>query len=437
MASSLVWQKVLGVPVENYFFDEGSWGNDGISFSLIQTSNGDDYVKPAALTTMTTTRLLAGRPYVSMPSTGIPHAFQADFGPTSGGATDAGRRVDRRPAGHRHGHPDLARRVDRPRHGHLRVRRRHHGPGHLGHPLQPAAVQPDRLPHLPGRGHPHASGPPRPTAPTWPRPPAAPRPPPRAAPPSAAINGNPVGYGNGWESASGDTTPSLTDTFATTTTIDRIVVDTQSVGSTASSVRNYTLSADVSGTWTTVATETGQYRNHILQFAFAPVAASAIRITVSEVNFGGYYGGGIPPWWPATQIAPAFLHTFEAYAGTGGSGVVGGSSLPALLGGSSGGGTGGGTTTTTAVDDRRRRPPPPCRPTTTTTVPPTTTTRPATTTTTTTTVADRPRRPPTTDHDHRAADDRRPRRPTPPTTTTTTVPPTSGPGSVNHARTSS
>ena len=90
----------------------------------------------------------------------------------------------------------------------------------------------------------------------------------------------PVGYGQGWSSASGDTTPSLTDTFARTTTIDRIIVDTQSNGSTATSVRDYTLSADEPGTgWVTVATETGQYRDHTLQFAFPPVAATGIRIT--------------------------------------------------------------------------------------------------------------------------------------------------------------
>ena len=26
----MIWQKVLGIPVWNYFFDEGSWGNDGV-----------------------------------------------------------------------------------------------------------------------------------------------------------------------------------------------------------------------------------------------------------------------------------------------------------------------------------------------------------------------------------------------------------------------
>ena len=46
-----------------------------------------------------------------------------------------------------------------------------------------------------------------------------------------------------------------------------------------------------------MATVVGQYRTHELQLAFAPVVATAVRITVSEVNFGGYYGGGIPPWW--------------------------------------------------------------------------------------------------------------------------------------------
>ena len=98
MAHSLIWQKVLGVPVENYFFDEGAWGNDGVSFSLIQTSSAVDYVKPSALATMTTSGALAGRPYVSMPSTGIPHAYQADFGTDLGGFDRPGRGVDRRAA---------------------------------------------------------------------------------------------------------------------------------------------------------------------------------------------------------------------------------------------------------------------------------------------------------------------------------------------------
>ena len=248
MASSLVWQKVLGVPVENYFFDEGSWGNDGISFSLIQTSSGDDYVKPAALATMTTTGLLAGRPYVSMPATGIPHAYQADFGATSGGGTDVaavwtdglpvtatvtltspGGSTDPVTVTTEYGSATTVQAASGTAYslplsgqvayltypagdtltvgpteaygtdvasaaaGATATRLERHG--RLGHHRQPRRLR--------------ATAGPRPAATP---PPASPTPSPRP------------------------------------TTIDRIVVDTQSVGSTASSVRNYTLSADVNGT---------------------------------------------------------------------------------------------------------------------------------------------------------------------------------------------
>jgi hypothetical protein len=373
MASSLVWQRVLGVPVENYFFDEGAWGNDGISFSLIQTSNSDDYVKPAALATMTATGIMAGRSFVSTPATGIPHAYRADFGTTSGGSTDlAAVWTDGMPATATVTLTSPSGSTDP-----VTVTTEYGGTttvqatsatayslplsaqvSYLTYPagdtltVGPTEAYGTDVASSAGGGKATAS----------------------SGTASSAINGNPAGNGLGWSSTSGDTTPSLTDTFAKTTTIDRIVVDTQSNGSTATSVRNYTLSADVGGTWTTVATETGQYRDHILQFTFAPVAASAIRINVSEVDFGGYYGGGIPPWWSATQIAPAFLHTIEAYAGTGGPDAVSGSSLPALLGGSSSGGTGGGTTTTTTSTPDTSTTTDPSTTTTSTTSPSTTTT---------------------------------------------------------------
>ena len=106
--------------------------------------------------------------------------------------------------------------------------------------------------------------------------------------------------------AAGDPTPSLTVTLAGRPTINRIVVDTQSVGSTATGVRNYTrLGRRAVGAGPAVATVVGQYRTHELQLAFAPVAATAVRITVSEVDFGGYYGGGVPPWWSHPTAPPS------------------------------------------------------------------------------------------------------------------------------------
>ncbi|HEY5110013.1 MAG TPA: discoidin domain-containing protein [Acidimicrobiales bacterium] len=369
-ARSLIWQKVLGVPVEHYFFDEGSWGTDGVSFSLLQASNNVDYVKPAALATMAATGILAGRPYVSMPDTGIPRAFQADFGPAGGGSTALaavwtdGLPVTATvtltdPSGGRHPitvatqygavttvQADSGTAYSLPLSGQVTYLTYPAGDTLTVGPTEPYGS--DLATAASGATAGASSG--------------------NAA---AAIAGQSVGYGQGWTSGAGDTTPSLTVTLASNQTIDRVVVDTQSVGSTASGVRNYTLSANEPGTgWTKLATETGQYRNHALQFSFPPVAAGALRIDVAEVNFGGYYGGGIPPFWSPSQGSAAFLHSLRAYAGTGGPSVVDGTALTPLLGGSSSGGTGGGTTTTT-------------RPSATTTAPSsTTTTRPSTTTTT-------------------------------------------------------
>ena len=151
--------------------------------------------------------------------------------------------------------------------------------------------------------------------------------------PSAAIAGLPAGYGNGWTSGDGDTTPSLTVTLASASTINRIVVDTQSAGSVATGVRDYTLSVDEPGTgWTTVATEVGQYRDHEVLFAFSPVLATAVKISVTEVDFGGYFGGGIPPWWSPTEEGTAFLHALQVYAGTSTVDQVDGTGLTPLTG---------------------------------------------------------------------------------------------------------
>ncbi|HEY4927769.1 MAG TPA: discoidin domain-containing protein, partial [Acidimicrobiales bacterium] len=413
VARSMIWQKVLGVAAQNYFYDEGNWGNDGISFSLIQASNTVDYVKPSALATMTTSGVLAGRHYRSMSSTGIPQGYRADFGATAGGTTKltavwtdgiaeqasvtltsptgstdpvtvtseyGSTTTAQATSGTAYGLPlsDQVSFLTYPAGDTLTV-----GPTEaFGTDLASAAA---------GATATATSG--------------------NA---SAAIAGLTVGYGQGWTSSTGDTTPSLTVKLAAPSTLDRVIVDTQSVGSTATSVRNYTLLANEPGIgWVTVATETGQYRDHEALFDFSPLVASQLKISVSEVNFGGYFGGGVPPWWVPSTPAPAFMHAIQAYAGSGGPSVVGGTALPALLGGSSGGGT--TTTTTTTVPPTTTTTTVP--PTTTTTVPPTTTTTtvsPTTTTTDPTTTTTTTTVPPTTTT---TTTD-------PPNTTATTVPPT-------------
>ena len=89
VARAEIWMKVLNIPVWGYFFTEGNWGNDGVSFSLVQVGcSGDDYVKPSALASMESAQQLTGRNYTSQPATGIPQTYQTDFGPTASGTTD-------------------------------------------------------------------------------------------------------------------------------------------------------------------------------------------------------------------------------------------------------------------------------------------------------------------------------------------------------------
>jgi hypothetical protein len=416
VSRSLIWEKVLGVRVENYFYDEGSWGNDGVSFSLIQASSAVDYVKPAALATMTTSGALAGRPYVSMPSTGIPQAYQADFGATPGGTTDlAAVWTDGLAT------PTTVRLTDpsggtdpvtvTSLYGNTTTVQVASGSTYS----LPLSDQVSYLTYP--AGDTLTLGPTEPFGTDLASAAAGATATASSGSAGEAIKGLTPYYGQGWSSASGDSTPSLTVNLAAASTLDRVVVDTQSVGSTASGLRAYTLSANEPGVgWVTVGTETKEFRNHEDLFSFAPLVATALRINVTEVNFGGYYGGGIPPWWSQGQTSQAFVHAIQAYTGSGGPSVVNGSGLTPLLGGSSGGGTGGGTTTTTTVPPTTTTTTVPpttttVPPTTTTTVPPTTTTTvPPATTTTTTTV------PPTTTTTVPPAT----------TTTTTTEPPTAG-----------
>ena len=397
VARAMIWQKALSVPVWNYYFDEGNWGDWGVSFSLIQAGGSEDFVKPAALAAMTTSNEVAARPYLGMPSTGMPQTYQALFGPDAQSAdrlaavwTD-GLASTGTVTFHATGGGSIPVTVST-EYGQTTSVSVSSGTSYslplsdqvtyLAYPADDTATVGPTEPFGADLAAASSGG----TA-------AA-----SSGNASAAIAGLPAGYGNGWTSSNGDTTPSLTVTLASASTVNRIVVDTQSAGSVATGVRNYTLSLDEPGTgWTTVRTEVGQYRDHEVLFDFPPVLATAVKISVTEVDFGGYYGGGIPPWWTPTEDGNAFLHALQVYAGTSSVDQVDGTGLTPLTNLDPPPPPPTTTTTTTTTTTP---------PTTTTTTPPTTTTTtPPTTTTTTTT-------PPTTTTTT-----------TPPTTTTTTTPP--------------
>src|ERR1035438_2911321 len=353
VARAMIWQKALDIPVWNYFYDEGNWGNDGVSFSLIQASNVDDYVKPGALAAMSTSSEIAGRPYLAMPSTGIPQTYEATFGPAGAGA-------DQLAAVWSDGLSVTgAVTLTAPGGGSIPVTVTD-GYGKTATTSAPSGTAyslpiSDQVSYISYPvGDALSVGPTQPYGSDL----AASS---RDAT-ATATSGNASGAiaetttGSGWSSATGDTTPSLTVTLSGPSTINRVVVDTQSVGSTATSVRDYTVSVDQPSVgWTTVATVRGQYRNHEMELGFALVVANAVKISVTEVNFGGYYGGGIPPWWTPGQVGTAFIHALQVYGGSASADQVNGSDLTPLAAGDSGS-------------------PPTTTPTTTTTVPPTTTT---------------------------------------------------------------
>ncbi len=346
VARAMVWQKVLGIPVWNYFFDEGNWGNDGVSFSLIQASDSDDYVKPAALATMATSSEIADRPYLSMPATGIPQTYEASFGAASAGD-------DRVGAVWSDGLDTTGSvTVTAPGGGSIPVTvTSEYGQATSSSVASGTAYSlpiSDQVTYITYPvGDSLTVGPTEDYGADLALLSAGASATASSGNASAAIDGLQIGYDQGWSSGAGDTTPSLTVTLAGRPTINRIVVDTQSVGSTATGVRNYTLSVDKpSGGWTTVATVAGQFRTHEEQLVFAPVTATAVRISVSEVDFGSDYGGGIPPWWSPTQDGTAFLHALQVYAGTEPPGTVDGAGLTPLT---SGGSSPPTTTTTTST----------------------------------------------------------------------------------------
>jgi hypothetical protein len=369
VARAMVWMKVLHVPVWSYFFDEGSWGNDGVTFSLIQDSNTDDYVKPAALATMEASSELAGRNVTGTPPTGIPQTYETTFSPTSGGHTQlAAVWTDGLPV-------TSSVTVTAPGGGTVPVTvvseygaatssTANSGQAY-GLPLS------DEVTYvLYPTGDSLSVGPTESYGTNLALSSSGATASASSGNASAAISGLAWGTGQGWSSASGDVTPSLTVNLAGAPTVNRIVVDTQSNGSVAASLRNYTVSLDEPGSgWQQVSSQTASYRNHELQLAIPPTVATGVRVNVSEVNFGGYYGGGIPPWWNPTETESAFLHALQVYAGTSPVSVVDGSDLTPLTTG----GSGGGSTTTTSSSS-----------TTTTSTSSTTTTSTSTTTTTST-----------------------------------------------------
>ena len=339
VAQAMVAQKALDIPVWNYFFDEGSWGNDGVSFSLIQTSGrGDDYVKPAALATMTASSELSGSTFEGNSATGIPYVYQANFarpspsrgnlavvwtggtadvesltvsGPASSASTvpivvtnEYGRSTSyrlRTSVSYRFAVSQSVTYVLSPRGYHLALE--------STEPFGPNLA----LSSSGATATASSSGPGNPAA--------------------AAIAGTAAsaGYGQGWMPASGDTHPYLTVRLAKPAEINRVLVDSQSEGSTAAGLRNYAIQVlNPKGNWIQVAQVRQEFRDHVDELAFDPVVTRSIRVVITAANYGGYAGGGVPSFWPIGQAQSPLLHSLQVYSGSLNPTAVGGGALSSL-----------------------------------------------------------------------------------------------------------
>jgi hypothetical protein len=69
-----------GVARWSYFLAQGTWGNDGVTFSAIE---GEDHVKPVALALMTQKTQVGSRPLSGPVQTGVPHVFAQRYGATA------------------------------------------------------------------------------------------------------------------------------------------------------------------------------------------------------------------------------------------------------------------------------------------------------------------------------------------------------------------
>jgi hypothetical protein len=326
-ARAQLWMHALGIPVWDYFIPQGTWGNDGVTFSLIE---GTTLVKPSALAAMTERAQTTGRSFTGWLPTGMPHAYAEQFGArrsdrsqvialwtddvalpaklTVQGAT-TGTLVDEYGAGHSVSfHRPLSVTLDGsvrylrvPASAHVRIR----PVGAFGSDVALATTG-----SVASATSSISSN-----------------------PPVKAIDGDSTTAGIGdlagspaWGSAYGDGHPALTVTFAHVRRIDRVLLMTSSVGSVMPGIRSWAVDVRTSsGKWKTVARHSNLFFDRGAVTTFRPIRASAVRIRVLQVNFGGYAGGAQPWFWgkPTSSTAsnpndytfgPAIIRELEVYS---------------------------------------------------------------------------------------------------------------------------
>lgn len=327
IARALLWMKILRIPVWSYYFDEGSWGNDGVSFSLVQTApQGDDYVKPAALASMTSAHILNGRNFLGRRSTGTPDVYAARFSGVRGRAMAAVWSDDLRveTAVSFSGSKRTKERVTiESEYGASRTVRVTPGwtyrlavsgrveyliyPSHSSIHIRPPEPYGNNIGLAVSGATASAS----------------------SGDASLAISGDPSSVG--WRSAPGDEHPEFTLRLSRPHLVNRIIIDTQSVGSTATGLRDFTVSIEQRhGTWTRIGSIHNEFTDHEVEVSFKARLVTLVRIDIGAINYGGYLGGAIPPFWSDGVAGTACIHSIGVYEGRDGEAALALRRQPAL-----------------------------------------------------------------------------------------------------------
>lgn len=115
------------------------------------------------------------------------------------------------------------------------------------------------------------------------------------------ICGDSSGYpiSTAWFQAPTDLAPWILITLASAATVDRVVIMSHSPGSSIPSIRGYTVSVQVAGSWYPVGTVSAQCAVRGTEVAFPAVSnVTAVRINIQAANYGQYGAGGLPYFWP-------------------------------------------------------------------------------------------------------------------------------------------
>ena len=327
VARGVLWGRALGIERWSYHIPEGSWGDYGLSYSLIEATAQPDFVKPAALAVMTATDQTAGRPFTGNVTTGVPHTQAFGFGERPGAATkvvalwsdglDVPVAVTTNKAATVTVTDLLGQATPTAFSANqARTIAASASPVYLS---APSGVQVRLAPtgRAFGTNVAAASAGAKVGASTATAENGA----------ALAVDGRSDAADGGdlpglsaWASAPGDLSRTLTVALPKATTVDRVLVSGHSVGSLVPGLRDFDVEVQArNGTWERFGVR-DQFHTRRRLVSFPARQVMAIRLTVHDVNFGGL-AGGLRPWFWLPDAAgspwygPAAVYEVEAFGG--------------------------------------------------------------------------------------------------------------------------